>query len=108
VAVLHHIPEREQQLFILKKAKEHLKTDRFLYLTVWNLWQEKFLQYQVDDHFEVPYNKEWKRYCVAYDVQTMTDLMIEAGFDVQEIFYADREGNKSDLIRGQNLVVVAK
>lgn len=108
VAVLHHIPEREQQLFILKQIKNHLEKNGFLYLTVWNLWQEKFLQYRVGDHFEVPYNKEWKRYCVAYDVQSMTDLMSEAGLEIEEMFYADREGNGSDLIHGQNLVCVAR
>jgi hypothetical protein len=51
VAVLHHIPEREQQVYIVKT--KHLK-GWFLYLTVWNLWQEKYLQYQVDDHFGCP------------------------------------------------------
>jgi len=117
VAVLHHIPEKEQQLYILREAKKHLKKDGFLYLTVWNLWQEKFLQNHLDSAelkktdekwVEIPYNKEWKRFCVAFDVQTLTNLMTEAGLDVQEMFYADREGNKSDLMRGQNLVCVAK
>ena len=108
VAVLHHIPEHGQQLYVLKEVKKHLKEGGFVYLTVWNLWQEKFLQYKVADHFEVPYNNEWKRYCVAYDIQTLTNLMVQAGLDVQEIFYADREGNKSDLMHGQNLVAVAR
>lgn len=108
VAVLHHIPKREQQVFVLRKAKSHLANGGFIYLTVWNLRQEKFAQYQVDDHFEVPYNKQWRRYCVPFDMQTLTDLMVEAGLEVQEIFYADREGNKSDIVTGENLVAVAK
>lgn len=108
VAVLHHIPTRDQQLFILREAKKHLAKDGFLYLTVWNLWQEKFLQYHVDDHVEVPYDNKWKRYCVPFDIQTMTDLLVASGWDIQEMFYADREGKKSDLMHGQNLVVVAK
>lgn len=117
VAVLHHIPEKEQQIFVLKEAKKHLKKGGFLYLTVWNLWQEKFLQNHLDSAelkkidekwVEIPYDNKWKRFCVAYDVQSLTDLVSEAGLDTQEIFYADREGNKSDLMRGQNLVLVAK
>jgi SAM-dependent methyltransferase len=121
VAVLHHIPEREQHVYILKECKKHLKNGGpastlgdsstrggFLYLTVWNLWQEKFLQYQIDDHFEVPYNTKWKRYCVAYDVQTLTDLMTEAGFEVEEMFFADRDGTKASVLTGQNLVCVAR
>ncbi len=129
VAVLHHIPEREQQVYILKECKKHLKSGGpastrgdlpaspnqgestrggFLHLTVWNLWQEKFLQYQIDDHFEVPYNTKWKRYCVAYDVQTLTDLMTEAGLTVEEMFFADRDGKKASVLTGQNLVCVAR
>lgn len=116
VAVLHHIPEKEQQLFVLREAKKHLKKNGFLYLTVWNLWQEKFLQHHLDSgHLkkidekwvEIPYDKKWKRFCVAFNIQSLTDLLTEAGWDVQEMFYADREGNKSDIVRGQNLVAVA-
>jgi SAM-dependent methyltransferase len=116
VAVLHHIPEKEQQLFVLREAKKHLKKGGFLYLTVWNLWQEKFAQHHLDSAelkksdpkwVEIPYNKEWKRFCVAFDIQTLTDLLTEAGFDVQELFYADREGKKADIVSGQNLVAVA-
>ena len=108
VAVLHHIPERAQQVYILTEAKKHLKKGGFLYLTVWNLWQEKFAQYQIDDHFEVPYNKKWIRYCVAFDVQTLTDILTEAGFNVEEMFYAGQDGGRADMINGQNLVVVAR
>jgi 2-polyprenyl-3-methyl-5-hydroxy-6-metoxy-1,4-benzoquinol methylase len=108
VAVLHHIPSRDQQLSVLSQAKKHLKRGGFMYLTVWNLWQEKFLQYHVDDHVEIPYDNKWKRYCVAFDIRTMTDLVLDSGWDIQEMFYADHEGKKSDLMHGQNLVVVAK
>lgn len=116
VAVLHHIPEREQQLFVLRKAKSHLAKGGFMYLTVWNLWQEKFAQNHLDSQelkkqnpnwVEIPYDKKWKRFCVAYDMQALTDLVSEAGLNLQEIFYADREGTKSDILHGQNLVVVA-
>ena len=108
VAVLHHIPSRELQVFVLNEMKKCLLPGGFMYLTVWNLWQEKFLQYHLDGHVEVPYNKKWKRYCVAYDIQTMTDLLIEAGWEVAEMFYADREGKHVDVMTGENLVVVAR
>lgn len=108
VAVLHHIPEKDQQVYVLKEMKNHLKENGFVYLTVWNLWQEKFAQYQVDDHFEIPYNKKWMRYCVGFDVQTLTNLFVEAGLTIEEMFYADKSGNRSDIMDGQNLVVVAR
>lgn len=108
VAVLHHVPKRENQVYVLKEIKQHLKQEGFVFLTVWNLWQERFLQYHLESHVEVPYNKKWKRYCVAYELPEMVSLCSDAGLEIEEIFYADRGGNKSDIQNGENLVVVAK
>ncbi len=108
VAVMHHIPSREQQLFVLRNAKKHLAKGGFLYLTVWNLWQERFLQYHLDGYALVPYNKEWKRYCVTYDVATLTQLLSESGWNVDELFYANAIGEKVGIADGQNLVAVAR
>lgn len=121
VALLHHIPEREQQLYVLRQVKKHLKKDGpastreglstrggFLYLSVWNLWQEQMLQYHIDGHAEVPYDNKWKRYCVPFDIQSLTDLVTEAGLKVEELFYADHAGRKADVLTGQNLVCVAE
>ena len=66
------------------------------------------LQYHVGDHVEVPYDKKWNRYCVAFDMQSLTNLVTEAGLDIHELFYADHAGNKADMLTGQNLVCVAK
>ena len=48
VAVLHHLPTRKEQLFVLRKTREHLKPGEKIYLSVWNLWQKKFL----GEHFK--------------------------------------------------------
>lgn len=108
VAVLHHIPTREKQLFVLNQARKHLKKDGFLFLTVWNLWQERFLQYHLDGYAEIPYNKDWVRYCVTFDVQNLSNLLVETGWKVEELFYADRAGERADVMTGENLVVVAR
>lgn len=108
VAVLHHIPKRENQVYVLSEIKKHLKQEGIVFLTVWNLWQERFLQYHLESHVEVPYNKTWKRYCVAYELPELMTLCSDAGLKVEEIFYADKAGNKSDIQNGENLVVVAK
>ncbi len=107
VAVLHHIPSRDNQLYVLKEIKKHLNPGGFIFLTVWNLWQERFLQYHLETHVEVPYNKTWKRYCVAYELPEMMSLCSDAGLKVEEIFYADRAGNRTEIQSGENLVVVA-
>ena len=108
VALLHHIPTRELQLWVLKQAKKHLKKGGFLYLTVWNLWQERFLQYHLDGYASVPFQKKWDRYCVTFDLAGINELFTLAGWDVNEIFYADTAGEKANIQTGQNLVVVAR
>ena len=45
---------------------------------------------------------------MAFDIQTISNLMSESGWEVQELYYADSLGNKADIITGQNLVCVAK
>ena len=108
VAVLHHIPEYVQQLYVLKEMKKHLKPGGFIYLSVWNLWQEKYLRYHLrqKNWAKVPYlDKE--RFCVAFDVQTLADILTDAGWDTQELFYADYHGEKSDELHGKNLVAIA-
>lgn len=108
VAVLHHIPERKNQIAVLRQIKQHLEPNGFVFLTVWNLWQERFLQYHLESHVEVPYNKTWKRYCVAYELPEMMQLCADAGLEVEDIFYADRDGNKSNVQNGENLVIVGR
>ena len=115
VAVLHHIPERSQQLFVLGEMKKHLEPGGFLYLSVWNLWQKKYLQYHVDGHVEVPYvqstekgKEEWIRYCVPYTIESLSDLLREAGWVIDETYYANRDGEPANIESSQNLVAVAK
>lgn len=117
IAVLHHIPERDQQLFVVKAIKEHIKSEGKLVLSVWNLWQEKFLQYHLDSAqlkkvnkrwVEVPFQNKWKRFCFQMDIPYLMELMHESGFEVEEIFFADRQGNKADILTGENLVVIAR
>ena len=109
VAVLHHIPERQQQVAMLKHIRKHLAPKGFFYLTVWNLWQEKYVQYHLGEKnwAQVPY-LDRERFCVAFDVQSLTDVLSEAGWKIDELFYADYHGKKSDVIHGQNLVAVAR
>ena len=117
IAVLHHIPSRAEQLAILKNAKRHIKTGGMLVLTTWNLWQVRYLTNHIQslklkkENFrwlEVPYNNDWKRFCVAIDRPYLVGLLAEAGWKVEEVFYVDRDGSKSDMLRGRNLVAVAR
>jgi len=66
------------------------------------------LKKQDEKWVSIPFMKQWERFCVAFDMRSLMDLMIKADWEVEEIFYADREGERSDIMRGQNLVVVAR
>lgn len=117
VAVLHHIPTREQQLFVVKQMKIHAKRNALLFLSVWNLWQSTFLQNHLDSYelkkidekyVKVPFMKKWERFCVAIDLPYLVGLLQEAGWETENVFYADRDGNESGVVEGQNLVAVAR
>jgi SAM-dependent methyltransferase len=116
VAVLHHIPTREEQLAILKNAKRHANKKARFVLTTWNLWQVRHLTNHIHslrlkkENFrwlEIPYNRDWKRFCVAIDKPYLVKLLTDAGWKVEDVFYVDREGKRSDMLRGHNLVAVA-
>lgn len=117
VAMLHHIPSREEQLAILKNARRHTTKGGMLVITTWNLWQVRYLTNHLQslklkkDNFrwlEVPYDNDWKRFCVAIDKQYLTRLLEDSGWSVVDVMYVDRDGKKSDMMRGRNLVAFAR
>lgn len=48
VAVIHHLPTRKDQLFVLNQIKKHLKPGGKCLITAWNLWQPKILKHHFD------------------------------------------------------------
>lgn len=117
VATLHHLPERKQQLMVLKEARNRLKKDGFLYLSVWNLWQARHLRnhlaslnmkVQNSRWLNVPFAGRWERFCFAFDKAYLAQLMDEAGLEIEDMYYADERGEKVDARRGRNLVAVGR
>ena len=86
VALMHHLPDRQSQLFVLKQIKSHLKPKATLLITVWNLWQTKYIKYHVDPGTKwrnpywvnIPF-KGRKRFCFAYTKPYLVSLLKEAG-----------------------------
>lgn len=85
VAVMHHLPDKESQLFVLQQLKSHLKPKGKLLITVWNLWQKKYLKYHVDPSTKW-HNPHWVnipikgrlRFCFAYTLHYLKKLLQEA------------------------------
>lgn len=117
IAVLHHIPNKNQQLFILKEIKKHLKKDGLLFLSVWNLWQPKYLKHHLTleslklklknpKYLYVPFQKS-NRFCVAFDKNYLNKLLVSSGFIDIQAYYSDKKGTKTNFLKGQNLCAVS-
>lgn len=129
IAVLHHLPTKELRLRALKNVYNSLKPGGRLVISNWNLWQvfgdrKKFrywshlLDYKekakrgtwgVSDAF-VP----WKplagdnlRYVHSFKVGELKRLLKRAGFQIEKVGFENKDGQKTSIFRGDNLLAVA-
>jgi ubiquinone/menaquinone biosynthesis C-methylase UbiE len=96
IRAFHHLPSKEMRLQALLEMKRILKNDGFLMMTVWNLWQKKYLQHFTKAFFRsmvgfgtgvkdifVPWGKEkYPRYYHAFTARELKNLFQKAGFDI--------------------------
>jgi 2-polyprenyl-3-methyl-5-hydroxy-6-metoxy-1,4-benzoquinol methylase len=134
IAVLQHIPSKELRLEVLKKAKKALKSDGYLIMLNWNLFQKDKIKYtekynalklagQSDLDFNdtlIPWkefrnsykkksikSKEILRYYHAFTRSEIENLLKNAGFKIEDIYYS-KKGEKSSVVEGYHLCAVAK
>lgn len=117
VASLLHLPDEQSRLAVLKEAYRLLKPKGLLVITTWNLtsqWAtaEKVKWQQLNEH---DYLIPWKtpqgeslveRFYHHFEPEELTNLVVQAGFKVQEWSWMDGV-LKSDRSGGKNLVVLA-
>ncbi len=87
IAVLHHLPTPSARLRFLRKARDLLKQNGKLMLTVWNLWKEEKHKSAIDEKGDifVPFGqKRIPRYYHAFTPKELTDLVNKAGFEVEK------------------------
>ena len=117
VATLHHIPTKKRQLFILRKARRYLKKEGFLYLSVWNLWQSKYLKHHISVKslslkivnwrwLYFPFQGTHHRFCVALDKGYLKNLLNNAGFKKIDLFYSGKSGAKTNVFKAKNLCAI--
>jgi 2-polyprenyl-3-methyl-5-hydroxy-6-metoxy-1,4-benzoquinol methylase len=90
IAVLHHLPTGKDQLFVLDQIKKHLKPHGKVLITVWNLWQPKYLKYHFDlktklqnPHFVyIPFQGK-PRFCFAFTVPYLRRLLQKANLKLK-------------------------
>ncbi len=123
IAVLHHIPSGKFRRQFLKEARRVLKSEGFLVITVWNLWQRKiawklFLKYTFlklvgrskIDFMDIFY--PWKRhdgkiliqrYFHIFSKNSLKTLVQKSGFILKETALFKREETKN-----YNIYLIAK
>ncbi len=89
IAVIHHLDNRRNQLFVLKQIKKHLKPNGKCLITAWNLWQPKLLKHHLDfktklknlRHLYIPFLGK-PRFHFAHTKPYLENLLKEADLDL--------------------------
>lgn len=117
IALLHQIPSKKYRLKFLNESKRILKSNGFLILTVWNLWQKKYIKnvlktfilkikipgstkLDFKDTF-IPWKKKngtkINRYYHAFTIRELKKLIKEAGFKIINMGYTKRNSKKPNI-----------
>jgi len=125
LATLPHLPGREMQIKFLENIRKTAKPGAKLIITCWNLWQFKFISFQLKmivnfirdmilrkgqhdwGDFYIPWKKRGVepiyRYYHAFTLSELNSILKKAGWKVEEIDYKER-GEKKKF----NLFAVAR
>lgn len=122
IAAFHHLPDKKSQLQGLEEMKRVLKKDGYLFITVWNLWQKRYIKpiikavlksifslgyYRFNDLF-IPWGKsKIPRYYHAFLPAEFEKRIQESGLEIVEIF-AVKNGQKVHLKESNNICLIAR
>ena len=126
IAAFHHIPSYNLRLQALLEINRTLKTGGYLIITVWNLWQMKYLwpnlkawmkfitsfgDYAPNDLF-IPWKDGHRvnhsdRYYHNFLPWEIRSLLAKAGFIIREDFGV-RSGEKVAFLRSHNYCIIAQ
>ncbi|MBU0727682.1 methyltransferase domain-containing protein [Patescibacteria group bacterium] len=123
IAAFHHIPGRKMRKHVADNMHRSLKTDGILILTVWNLFQFKYLKALLKAivtcilhlGLKTAWNDlmiKWgnfpiKRYYHAFLPKEFLKYFPESKWKIEE-FYFTRKGNRVSFLRSFNLVLIAR
>jgi len=123
IASFHHIPGRKMRKKVVQSIYHSLKPDGVLILTVWNLFQFKYLKALLKAilvcilHFglKTAWNDlmiKWgnfpvKRYYHAFLPKELLKYFPSKNWEIEE-FYFTRKGNRVSFLRSFNLVLIAR
>jgi len=115
IRAFHHIPSKKMRLIALEEMKRVLKPHGTIVITVWDLWQRKYIvqilkavlrsiitlgAYEYNDTF-IPWGKNNKRYYHAFRPKELYDILKQAGFTQVKIM-------DPKLCKSKDIVITAK
>jgi len=116
IAVFHHFPGKKYRETMAKELYRIMKSEEFVIITVWNLWQKKYFRNIIKNWadkllgrskldwndccitFKDNEGKIFKRYHHAFSKKELCDLFFKAGFKME----------KCENIDNKNLVYIGK
>lgn len=126
MAVLPHIPSKELQIRALENAYRVLKKNGYIFITCWNSWQPKMFWRNFKNRIKnsklyrglgwQDFLITWRnskrkilnqRFYHVFTKKELKKLLEKAGFKVEKIYY-EYKGEKSNWLKGFNLVAIAK
>ncbi|MEI6288192.1 MAG: class I SAM-dependent methyltransferase [bacterium] len=129
LAVLHHIPTQQLRLKILTNTYNSLKPGGHLVISTWNLWQAtdgkknfRYFKHLFNYQQKIKHGiwnlsdalVPWKplasknlRYVHSFHQSELKKLLLQAGFEIDWISYEKKDGTKTDIFHGDNLMAVA-
>jgi len=123
IAAFHHVPSKSMRKQVANSMHSTLKPDGILILTVWNLFQFKYikallkasLSFVLHLGFKYSWNDLWikwgnypiKRYYHAFRPKELLHYFPEKKWEIEE-FYFTRKGNHVSFWRSFNLVLIAR
>lgn len=105
LAVFHHLTVAQQKS-VLNQISSHLASDGVALISVWRLWQKKFLKYHLKSwriklfnwhYLYVPFQHNSQRFCNAQTVTELTIIFQNQGLKIVEQF--NTAGNLYFLIK---------
>ncbi len=126
IASFHHLPSRELRLRLLKEIWRVVKPGGYFVLTLWNLYKLKLIKkyhlwhlllglkqrnLERGDVF-IPWflknGKILQRYYHAFTFKEIKNLLEKNNWKIIEQYYCTAKARKSNWLKGDNLVVIAK
>lgn len=122
IASLHHIPSRLLRKKSIREIHAKLKNDGILIITVWNLFQKRYIKYIIKALFNfivrfgkfgwndafIPWGKSGiDRYYHAFTPNELKSLIKNNGFSIVDMFYT-KKGVKTSFFNSHNICVICR